>query len=44
MNEKIKYKNPKIKNQLYKVNIKYDRNKNDFLNLKNSIAKLNELV
>ena len=43
MNEKIKSK-VKSKNQLYKVYIKNGRNGVDFLNLKNSIAELNELV
>ena len=43
MNEKIKSK-VKSKNQLYKVYIKNDRNKVDFLNLINSIAELNKLV
>ena len=43
MNEKIKSK-VKSKNQLYKVYTKNGRNEVDFLNLKNSIAELNELV
>ena len=43
MNEKIKSK-VKCKNQLYKVYIKNSRSEVDFLNLKDSIAELNELV
>ena len=43
MNEKIKSK-VKSKNQLYKVYIKNSRTEVDFLNVKNSIAELNELV
>ena len=43
MNEEIKSK-VKSKNQLYKVYIKNGRNEVDLLNLKNSIAELNELV
>ena len=43
MNKKTKSK-VKFKNQLYKVHIKKGRNKVDFLNLKNSIAELTELV
>ena len=42
MNEKIKSK-VKSKNQPYKVHIKNGRNEVSFLNLKNSIAELNEL-
>ena len=43
MNGKIKSK-AKYKDQLYKVCIKNCRNKVDLINLKNSIAELNELV
>ena len=43
MNEEIKSK-VKFKDQLYKVYMKNDRNEVDFLNLKNSIAELTELV
>ena len=43
MNKEIKSK-VKSKNQLYKVYIKNGRNEVDLLNLKNSIAELNELV
>ena len=43
MNEEIKSK-VKFKDQLYKVYMKNDRNEADFLNLKNHIAELTELV
>ena len=43
MNGKIKSK-AKYKDQLYKVCIKNGRNKVDLINLKNSIAEINELV
>ena len=43
MNEKIKSK-VKSKNQLYEVYTKNCRNEVDFLNLKNSITELNDLV
>ena len=47
MNEKIKCKvksAPRSKNQLYKVYINNAKNEVDFLNLKNYITELNELV
>ena len=43
MNERIKFK-VKSKNQLYKAYVKNGRNEVDFLNLKNSITELSELV